>query len=64
MHLAAIYTDQGRTGEAQAQLLPALSRRDPEVRWCLADVLIAQERLEEAETQLDAAQSGFEGASR
>ena len=40
--------------------MPALSSRDPEVRWRLADVLIAQERFEEAETQLDAARSGFE----
>ena len=37
-----------------------LSSRDPEVRWRLADVLIAQERFEEGERQLDAARSGFE----
>src|SRR5215475_10203584 len=41
-------------------LLPALSSRDPEVRWRLADVLMAQGRFDEAQTQLDAARSGFE----
>src|SRR4029079_17149021 len=37
-----------------------LSSNDPEVWWRLADVLIAQERFEEAETQLDAARVGFD----
>ena len=60
MHLAEIYASQGHIGDAEALLLPALSSRDPEVRWRLADVLMAQERFEEAETQLDAARSGFE----
>ncbi|MBV8243843.1 MAG: hypothetical protein JOY75_23930 [Hyphomicrobiales bacterium] len=41
-------------------LLPALSSRDPQIRWRLADVLIAQERFEAAETQLDAARCGFD----
>jgi hypothetical protein len=36
-----------------------LERRS-EVRWRLADVLIAQERFDEAETQLEAARAGFE----
>jgi hypothetical protein len=40
--------------------LPALSSGDPEVRWRLADVLIAQGRSDEAEKQLDAARSGFD----
>ena len=60
VHLAEIYASQGQTGDAEALLVPALSSRDPEVRWRLADVLIAQERFEEAETQLDAARSGFD----
>jgi tetratricopeptide (TPR) repeat protein len=60
VHLAEIYTSQGQTGEAEALLLPALASRDPEVHWRLADVLIAQERLQEAETHLEAARSGFE----
>ncbi|WGD53150.1 hypothetical protein QA641_04235 [Bradyrhizobium sp. CB1650] len=60
VHLAEIYTSQRRTDVAEALLLPALANRDPEVRWRLADVMIAQGRLEEAEEQLDAARSGFD----
>jgi hypothetical protein len=60
VHLAEIYTSHEQTGDAEALLLPALSSRDPEVRWRLADVLIAQERFEGAETQLDAARRGFD----
>jgi hypothetical protein len=59
VHLAEIYASQDQAGDAEALLLPALSSRDPEVRWRLADVLIAQERFEEAETQLDAARLCF-----
>jgi len=60
VHLAEIYTYQDRTAEAETLLLPALSSRDPEVWWRLADVLTAQGRFEEAETQLEAARCGFE----
>ncbi len=60
VHLAEIYARQDQTREAEALLLPALSCRDPEVRWRLADVLVAQRRFEEAKTQLDAARLGFE----
>jgi len=60
VHLAEIYTIQDQAGDAEALLLPTLSSRDPEVRWRLADVLAAQERLEEAGTQFDAARLGFE----
>jgi hypothetical protein len=60
VHLAEIYASQDRTGDAKALLLPALSSRDPEVNWRLADVLTAQGRFEEAERQLDAARSGFD----
>jgi predicted Zn-dependent protease len=59
VHLAEICTSQGRTVDAEALLLPALSSRDPEVRWRLADVLMAQGRFEEAERQLNAARFGF-----
>ena len=59
VHLAEIYASQDRTGDAEALLLPAISSHDPEVRWRLADVLIAQGRFEEAERQLVAARSGF-----
>jgi hypothetical protein len=60
VHLAEIYASQGRTGEAEELLLPALSSPDPEVRWHLADVLRAQGKLDEADTQLDAARRGFD----
>jgi tetratricopeptide (TPR) repeat protein len=60
VHLAEIYASQGQTEDAEALLVPALSSRDPEVQWRLADVLIAQDRLAEAEIQLDAARSGFD----
>jgi tetratricopeptide (TPR) repeat protein len=60
VHLAEICASQGRTGDAEALLSPALSSSDPEVNWRLADVLIAQGKLEEAETQLKAAHSGFD----
>ena len=60
VHLAEIYATQGRTRDADALLVPVLSSRDPEVRWRLADVLIAQGRFEEAERQLDAARFGFD----
>jgi hypothetical protein len=60
VHLAEIHASQDRIGDAEALLLPALSSRDPEVNWRLADVLTAQGRFEEAERQLDAARSGFD----
>jgi tetratricopeptide (TPR) repeat protein len=60
VHLAEIYASQGQVRDAEVLLLPALSSRDPEVRSRLADVLIAQGRLEKGERQLDAARSGFE----
>jgi tetratricopeptide (TPR) repeat protein len=60
VHLAEIYTSQGQTDDAEALLLPALSSRDPEVHWRLADVLIAQERFQDAESHLEAARSGFD----
>ena len=60
VHLAEIYASQDRTSDAEALLLPALANGDPEVRWRLADVLLAQQRFAEAETHLDAARSGFE----
>ena len=60
VHLAEILANQNQIAEAETLLRPALSSRDPEVRWRLADVLIAQERFTEAETHLDAARVGFE----
>jgi hypothetical protein len=60
VHLAEIYANQEQTADAAALLMPVLSSRDPEVRWRLADVLSAQQRFEEAETELDAARFGFD----
>src|SRR5262249_30891937 len=60
VHLAEIYASRHQIREAEALLLPALSSHDPEVRWRLADVLMAQERFNEARTQLDAARFGFD----
>ena len=60
VHLAEILASQDQMAEAEALLRPALSSRDPEVQWRLGDVLSAQHRLEEAETQLEAARSRFE----
>jgi tetratricopeptide (TPR) repeat protein len=60
VHLAEIYASQDQADDAEALLIPALSCRDPEVRWRLADVLIAQGRFEEAETRLEAARFGFD----
>lgn len=60
VHLAEIYASQDRAGEAEALLVPALSSRDPEVQWRLADVLMAQQRFEEGRMQLDAARVGFD----
>jgi tetratricopeptide (TPR) repeat protein len=64
VHLAEIYLKQGQTGDAEELLTPLLSIRDPEAWWRLAEVLIAQERLEEAQVQLEAARSGFEDLLR
>src|ERR1043166_3867890 len=60
VHLAEIYASQDRPSDAEALLVPALSSPDPEVRWRLADVLIAQGRFEEAKAQLDAARTGYD----
>jgi tetratricopeptide (TPR) repeat protein len=60
VHLAEIHTCLDQTRAAEALLAPALSSGDPEVRWRLADVMMAEERFEEADTHLDSARSGFE----
>ena len=60
VHLAEICASRGRFGEAEALLAPALASSDPEVRWRLGDVLIAQGRSDEGRAQLDAARLGFD----
>src|SRR5262249_4357514 len=60
VHLAEVCVSQDRTADAEALLLSVLSSSDPEVQWRFADVLIAQDRREEADTHLEIAQVGFE----
>jgi hypothetical protein len=60
VHLSEILLSQEESGDAETLLRPALSSGDPEVRWRLADVLIAQGRAEEGGTQLEEARVGFE----
>ena len=60
VHLAEFYAHDGRTGDAETLLLPAVASGDPEVYWRLADVMVATERFADAEGQMQAARSGFE----
>lgn len=60
VHLAEIYLHCGRTSDAEALLLPAAASGDPEVHWRLADVMVKEGRLADAERQLQVARSGFE----
>jgi tetratricopeptide (TPR) repeat protein len=60
VHLAEIYSRCGRTGDAEAVLIPAVSSGDPEVSWRLADAMYAGGRVADAEAQMQAARSGFD----
>jgi len=60
VHLAEIYLSYGRTGDAEALLMPAVSSGDPEVCWRLADVMVAMGKFPDAKEQMQAARSGFE----
>jgi len=60
VHLAEIHLRCGRPGDAEVLLVPAVSSSDPEIRWCLADVMRATGRLTDAEVLMQAAESGFE----
>jgi tetratricopeptide (TPR) repeat protein len=60
VHLAEICLAQGRLGEAESTLRPALASGDPEVAWRLADVLKFAKGAAEAEQHLETARSGFE----
>lgn len=60
VHLAEICLAEGRAGEAEATLRPAIASGDPEVAWRLADVLSAEGRDDEAASHLKAARSSFE----
>ncbi len=60
VHLAEICASQHHNVEAETLVRRVLSSGDPEVCWRLADVLIAQQRFEEAQTELDAARVRFD----
>lgn len=60
VHLAEIDLNSGQIHAAEALLSRAVSCGDPEVPWRLADVMAADARFAEAETQMRAARSGFE----
>ena len=60
VHLAEIYLSTDRAPEAEALLGRALASDDPEVRWRLADAMLAQGKSADAEAHMQAARSGFE----
>ncbi len=60
VHLAEIYLDDNRPGDAKALLIPSIASGDPEVRWRLADVMTVMRRGADAERHLEAARLGFE----
>ena len=60
VHLAEIYLSCGRADEAEALLIPVASRGDPEVAWRLADTMVCQGRVADAEAHMAVARSGFQ----
>lgn len=60
VHLSELYLQEERLQEAEAMLMPALSSGDPEVNWRLADAWTRMGKDAEAETQMQAALTGFE----
>ncbi len=60
VHLAEICAGDGRLAEAETLLMPAAGSGDPEVEWCLADVVRLQGRHDEAAIQLHAAKQRFD----
>jgi tetratricopeptide (TPR) repeat protein len=60
VHLAEIYSRDGRTEDAQSLLIPAVSSGDPEVRWRLADIKTARGNFADADAQMQVARRGFE----
>jgi tetratricopeptide (TPR) repeat protein len=61
VHLSEVYLSYGRAEDAEVLLAPSVSSGDPEVHWRLADVMVAMGNLSDAELQMRAARSGFEG---
>ena len=64
VHLSEIYLSHDRVEDAELLLLPALSSGDPEVRWRLADVMVAMGKHSDAAAQMQAARTGFEDLLR
>jgi tetratricopeptide (TPR) repeat protein len=60
VHLAEVYSSNGRLSDAEALLRPIITVGDPEVHWRLADVLAAQGKFDDAEAQMEIAHSWFE----
>jgi tetratricopeptide (TPR) repeat protein len=60
VHLAEIHLDDLEPEGAEALLLPVVNSGDPEIRWRLAQALVAQGRAEEGELQCKAAGAAFE----
>ena len=63
VHLAEICSGDGRTGEAEDLLVPALASGDPEVRWRLADVLAARRKAPRGRCATGCRAIGVRGAS-
>jgi tetratricopeptide (TPR) repeat protein len=59
IHLAEIYASRDQLIEAEAMLLPAVSSRDPEVLWRLADVTTALGK-QDSEAHMRAARIGYD----
>lgn len=60
VHLAEICNAAGLLDEAEALLVPMLTISDPEIRWRLADILLAKGAGADAELHLQAARSAFD----
>lgn len=60
VHLAEVYVESHNPEDAEALLVPAVASGDPEVRWRLAEAMVASGRFAEAEAQMNAARLGFE----
>ena len=60
VHLAEIQLDEGEPDAAEAVLLPVQDSGDPEVRWRLAQAMMAQGRVPRSVVHHRAACSAFE----
>jgi tetratricopeptide (TPR) repeat protein len=60
VHLAEIHLDGDEPDAAEALLLPVVNSSDPEIRWRLAQAMVAQGRADEGELQSKAAGAAFE----